>query len=245
MSAPIEVFFFPTVNGWKVTIALEEMGFPYTLTSVNIRAGDQHRPDFVKLSPNHRMPAIIDPDGPDGKPISIFESGAILLYLGRKSGQFYPEDPRARAEVEQWLMWQLSGLGPMTGQLGHFLIYAPLLAENPDQLTYARDRYDREVKRLYGVLNERLEGRDFIAGDYSIADMATWPFVIGHSFMKLDIGEFPNIKHWLDRVGARPAVQRGRAAGADFAAQTSQISVAEKAASLKALFGREAAVAKT
>src|ERR1700690_2826681 len=163
---PIELYYWPTPNGFKISIMLEECGLPYTMIPVNISRGDQFKPDFLKISPNNRMPAIVDPDGPGGRPISIFESGAILQYLGRKTGKFYPHDQRARLPVDQWLFWQMGGIGPMAGQVHHFKNYAV------ETLTYAIKRYVDEVNRLYGVMNLRLKDREFIAGKYSIADMA-------------------------------------------------------------------------
>ncbi|GIX13120.1 MAG: thiol:disulfide oxidoreductase [Paracoccaceae bacterium] len=214
MPAPIALYYWPTPNGWKITIALEEMGLPYEVRLVNIGRGEQFNPDFLKIAPNNRMPAIIDPEGPDGAPISIFESGAILQYLGRKTGMFYGRNERERVEIEQWLMWQMGGLGPMAGQAHHFLRYAPSL-EPPQDIPYAKDRYRNEVRRLYGVLDRRLADREFVAGDYSIADMAIWPWASGWKNQEQDIEEFPHMKAWLDRVGARPAVQRGRAVAAE------------------------------
>src|SRR5229473_6676578 len=163
---PIELYYWPTPNGFKISIMLEECRLPYVLKPVNISKGEQFNPDFLKISPNNRMPAIVDPQGPGGRPISIFESGAILQYLGRKTGKFYPADERARVEVEQWLFWQMGGVGPMAGQVHHFKNYAV------ETLTYAINRYINEVNRLYGVMNIRLKGRPFIAVNYSIADMA-------------------------------------------------------------------------
>ncbi len=209
MNNPIELYYWPTPNGWKVAIALEEMGLPYEVKPVNIGRGEQFDPAFLRISPNNRMPAIIDPDGPDGQPISIFESGAILQYLARKTGQFHGDDERSRVEVEQWLMWQMGGLGPMAGQAHHFLRYAPAM-DPPQDLPYAKDRYRNEVARLYGVLDTRLADRDYVAGDYSIADMAIWPWAQGWEGQQQDIAEFPNMKAWLDRMYARPAVKTGR-----------------------------------
>jgi GST-like protein len=200
---PIEVYFWPTPNGFKITCALEEMGLPYVIKPVNIARGDQFKPDFLKIAPNNRMPAIIDPEGPDGKPISVFESGAILQYLGRKTGKFYPADERARTEVDQWLFWQMGGLGPMAGQAHHFRIYAP------EKLPYAIDRYTNEVHRLFGVMNIRLKDRPFLAGKYSIADMASVGWASRWERQGQDINEFPHLKRWLETVMARPAVQRG------------------------------------
>jgi glutathione S-transferase/GST-like protein len=212
MPATIEIFYWPTPNGHKVTIACEEMGLPYTITPVNIGRGDQFKADFLAISPNNRMPAITDPDGPDGKPISIFESGAILQYLGRKTGQFYPADERARVHVDEWVHWQMANLGPNAGQRNHFRNYAPSFILDQRQVAYGAIRYTNEVNRLYGVLNKQLAGRDFICGDYSIADMLSWPWVQGRSDAALQVEDFPHLKAWKDRVGERPAVQRALAA---------------------------------
>ena len=173
----IELHYWPTPNGWKITIALEEMGLPYTIRLVDIAKGEQFEEAFTVLSPNRRMPAIVDPKGPDGRPISIFESGAILQYLARKTGKFYGETERQRIAVDEWLMWQMGGLGPMAGQAFHFLKYAPSM-EPPNDLPYAKDRYRNEISRLFGVLDDRLLQNRYVAGDfYSIADMAIWPWV--------------------------------------------------------------------
>jgi GSH-dependent disulfide-bond oxidoreductase len=204
---PIELYYWPTPNGFKVSIMLEECGLPYTLLPVNISKGEQFNPDFLKIAPNNRMPAIIDPQGPGGRPISIFESGAILQYLGRKTGKFYPADERGRVEVDQWLFWQMGGVGPMAGQVHHFKNYAK------ETLTYAIDRYVNEVNRLYGVANQRLKDREFLAGKYSIADMACVGWVNGWKRQGQDIDEFPHLKRWLETVKARPAVKRGMALG--------------------------------
>jgi len=214
MANPIELFFWPTPNGWKVSIALEEMGLPYNLNLIDIGAGDQFKPEFLKISPNNRMPAIIDPDGPDGAPISIFESGAILQYLGRKTGQFYGTNERERIKIDQWLMWQMGGLGPMAGQTHHFLAYAPNM-EPPNVLPYAQDRYRTETKRLYGVLDRQLEGKDYICGDYSIADMACWGWASLWEKQEQVLADFPNIAKWLDRCSERPALIAGRAVAAE------------------------------
>lgn len=209
MTPPIQLWYWPTPNGWKVSIALEEMGLRYEVRPVNIGAGEQFAPEFLAISPNGRMPAIVDPDGPDGAPLSIFESGAILQYLGAKSGRFYPSDPRGKAEVDQWLFWQVGGLGPMAGQTHHFRQYASAMIRDQRQLAYGVRRYTDETRRLYGVLDRRLKDRDFIAGDYSIADMAAWPWILP-SLQGQVIDDFPHLKAWLERVGQRPAVQRGR-----------------------------------
>ena len=168
---PIDVYYWPTPNGHKITIMLEECGLPYTIKPINIGKGAQFKPDFLAFSPNNRMPAIIDAQGPGGKAITVFESGAILQYLGRKTGKFYPKEERARVECEEWLFWQMTGLGPMAGQAHHFRNYAP------EKIKYGIDRYTNEVNRLYGVLNKRLKGREYVAGSYSIADMAIYPWV--------------------------------------------------------------------
>jgi len=236
MSKPIELWYWPTPNGWKISIALEEMGLAYDLKPVNIGTGEQFDPAFQALSPNGRMPAIVDPDGPDGQPISIFESGAILQYLGTKSGQFYPEDRRQRVEVDQWLFWQMGGLGPMAGQTHHFRQYAPALIRDQRQIAYGVRRYTDETNRLYGVLDRRLSDREYIAADYSIADMAAWPWILPtHQGQNID--DFPNLKAWLERVGERPAVKAGRALGEDMRANLAASGKdAEKARKL--LFGQ-------
>lgn len=229
---PIELFYWPTPNGWKITIMLEELEVPYAVTYVDIGAGDQFKPEFLKISPNNRMPAIIDPEGPDGAPIPVFESGAILQYLGRKFGRFYPEDPRARVEVEEWLMWQMGGFGPMLGQNHHFRVYAP------EKLPYAMDRYLNETHRLYGVLNKRLEGRDFVAGDYSIADMALVGWATGWERQGMDLEkDFPNVARWLERMRARPAVTRGLAVGED---RRKKLDLSSDTQAQAVLFGQRA-----
>lgn len=216
MSKPIDLWFWPTPNGWKVSIALEEMGLPFKLRPVNIGAGEQFAPEFLKLSPNARMPAIVDPEGADGEPLSIFESGAILQHLARKSGQFHPQGPRARAEVEQWLFWQVGGLGPMCGQTHHFRQYAPRMLADQRQLAYGAARYTNEANRLYGVLDTRLEDRDYVAGDYSIADMAIWPWIVPWKNQGQDLDDFPHLKAWFERVGARDGVKRGMKVGEEY-----------------------------
>ena len=210
MHAPVELYYWPTPNGWKISVALEEMGLPYTLNLVNIGAGEQFHPEFLKIAPNNRMPAIVDPEGPGGEPISVFESGAILQYLGRKFGRFYPADERGRVDVDQWLMWQMGGLGPMAGQAHHFRQYAP------EEVPYAVARYTNEVNRLYGVMNKRLADRDYLAGEYSIADIACIGWVRPHRNQGQDLEDFPNLKRWFETVMARPAVGRGMAVGQEF-----------------------------
>jgi GSH-dependent disulfide-bond oxidoreductase len=226
---PIELYYWPTPNGWKITIMLEELGVPYEVKYVNIGKGEQFEPSFLAIAPNNRMPAIIDPEGPDGKPISIFESGAILQYLGRKFGRFYPAGERARVEVEQWLFWQVGGLGPMAGQAHHFRQYAP------ENLPYAIDRYTNEVNRLYGVMNKRLADSDFLAGDYSIADMASLGWVKPYKNQGQDIEDFPHLKRWFDTLLARPAVERALVVG-----QEHRRNLAEDKDAQKVLFGQRA-----
>jgi GST-like protein len=199
----IDLHYWPTPNGWKITIMLEETGLPYRVVPVNIGRGEQFAPEFLKISPNNRMPAIVDHDPPGGgEPISVFESGAILLYLGDKTGRFLPKDLRGRYEVTQWVMWQMGGLGPMAGQAHHFRQYAP------EPIPYAIDRYTKEVNRLFGVMNRRLADRAFLAGEYSIADMAAFPWVVPAERQGQKMDELPNLKRWLDTMNARPAVAR-------------------------------------
>jgi GST-like protein len=199
---PIELYYWSTPNGYKISIMLEECRLPYRVIPVNISKGDQFKPEFLAISPNNRIPAIVDPDGPGGRPISIFESGAILQYLGRKTGKFYPASERARVEVDQWVMWQMGGLGPMAGQAHHFRLYAP------EKIPYAIERYTNECHRLYGVMNRRLAGREFLAGKYSIADIACVGWTSRWERHGIDLNEFPNVKRWLERLLARPAVHR-------------------------------------
>ena len=199
----IDLYYWPTPNGWKITIFFEEAGVPYRVVPVNIGKGEQFAPEFLKISPNNRMPAIVDPDGPDGQPISVFESGAILVYLGEKTGRFLPREPRARYDVLQWLMFQMGGIGPMFGQAGHFRRYAP------EKIPYAIDRYTNESKRLLRVLDGRLADRPFVAGDYSIADMAIFPWVHAVDEALGGFGETPHVARWVATLRARPAVVRG------------------------------------
>jgi GSH-dependent disulfide-bond oxidoreductase len=214
MAKPIDLYYWPTPNGWKITIALEEMKIPYKLHLVDIGAGEQFKPAFLKISPNNRMPAIVDPDGPDGKPISVFESGAILQYLARKTGKFYGSSERQRIEVDEWLMWQMGGVGPMAGQAHHFLVYAPNM-EPSHVLPYAQGRYRAEVARLYGVLDRRLQGRDYICTDFSIADMAVWPWASLWERQEQNLEDFPNMAKWLKRCETRSGVAKGRAVAAE------------------------------
>lgn len=230
-TAPIELYYWPTPNGWKISIMLEETGLPYEVRYVNIGRGEQFAPEFLAISPNNRMPAIVDPLGPDGMPISIFESGAILQYLGRKTGLFYPPDERKRVEVDEWLFWQVGGLGPMAGQAHHFRQYAP------EKVPYAIDRYTNEVHRLYGVMNKRLADRQYLAGEYSIADMACVGWVKPYERQGQDINEFPNLKRWFEAVMARPAVERGLAVGAE---RREELNLSTDQESQKVLFGQRA-----
>ena len=200
----IEVFTWPTPNGHKVHVMLEECGLPYRATPVNIGAGDQFKPEFLALSPNNKVPAIIDPDGPDGKPISLFESGAILVYLAAKTGKFLPKTDRGRFEVLQWVMFQMGGVGPMLGQAHHFRMYAP------EKIAYAIDRYSNEAKRLYSVIDKRLAQSRFLGGkDYSIADIATFPWLRSWENQGITLSDYPHLEKWFKAIEARPAVQRG------------------------------------
>ncbi|HUJ76580.1 MAG TPA: glutathione S-transferase N-terminal domain-containing protein [bacterium] len=199
----IELYAWPTPNGFKISIMLEETGTPYTVHPVDIGKGEQFKPDFLAISPNNKMPAIVDTDGPGGKPISIFESGAILIYLGEKTGKFYPSEPRKKYEVLQWLMFQMGGIGPMLGQAHHFRGYAP------EKLQYAIDRYTKEAGRLYGVVERQLAKHPFIAGEYSIADMAIMPWMLSWERQGQNIDDFPHVKKWIETLKARPAVAKG------------------------------------
>ncbi|ETR78236.1 glutathione S-transferase [Afipia sp. P52-10] len=206
----IDLYTWNTPNGRKISVALEEMGLPYTVRPVNIGKGEQREAEFLKLSPNGRIPAIVDPDGPGGGPVSVFESGAILLYLGEKTGQFLPADLRKRIPVLEWLMWQMGGFGPMPGQVHHFLT-----VENEQDRRYGLERYMAETRRLYGVLNRRLEDRDYVAGDLSVADFAILGWAWRHERHKVSFSDFPNVGRWYDRLLARPGVARGLAVKLD------------------------------
>jgi len=199
----IDVYFWPTPNGHKITVFLEEAGLPYRIVPVNIGKGEQFEPSFLKISPNNRIPAIVDhePKG-GGAPVSVFESGAILVYLAEKTGKFLPAEGPARYDVLQWLFWQVGGLGPLAGQTHHFNKY------EPERIPYAIDRYVRETARLYGVMNKRLADRPYLAGEYSIADMACYPWVVPHADQKQNLDDFPHLKDWFERIRNRPAVQR-------------------------------------
>ncbi|NIR32435.1 MAG: glutathione S-transferase family protein [Gammaproteobacteria bacterium] len=203
MAKPIDLYYWPTPNGWKITIMLEETGLPYNVIPVDIGAGDQFEPEFLAISPNNKMPAITDPGGPDGQPISLFESGAILIYLAEKTGHFMPSEPRGRYLVLQWLMFQMGHIGPMLGQAHHFRGYAP------EKIEYAINRYTNEAARLYRVLDKRLGETEYVAGEYSIADMATFPWTRSYERQGQSIDDYPNVKRWFEAIAARPAVQRG------------------------------------
>lgn len=224
----IDLHYWTTPNGHKVTIFLEEAALEYRITPVHIGRGDQFKPEFLAIAPNNRIPAIVDhaPAG-GGAPLALFESGAILLYLAEKEGKFLPVDTRARYEVVQWLMWQMGGFGPMLGQNHHFRAYAP------DPVPYAIERYTKEAQRLYAVLNRQLQGRDFICGDYSIADMATYPWTTSHERQGIDLTDYPNVKRWAEAIAARPAVQRAYAK-----AQEINTAATVDAEAKKVLFGQ-------
>ena len=227
----IDLHYWPTPNGHKITLFLEEAGLDYTLHPVNIGTGDQFKPDFLKIAPNNRMPAIVDHAPQDGgDPISVFESGAILLYLAEKTGQFLSTDLRRRVETTEWLFWQMGGLGPMAGQNHHFTTYAP------EKIAYAMTRYIDETNRLYGVLDRRLDGREFIIDAYSIADMAAYPWIVPHERQRQNLDDFPNLKRWFDAIGARAATVRAYEKGA---AINKGPTVTE--AAKKVMFGQTAA----
>jgi GSH-dependent disulfide-bond oxidoreductase len=200
----LQLYSWPTPNGHKIHIMLEECGLPCEIIPINIGTGDQFKPDFLKISPNNKIPALVDSQGPDGKPISVFESGAILIYLAAKTGKFMPATDRGKYDVLQWLMFQMGGLGPMLGQNHHFRLYAP------EKLPYAIDRYTNEAKRLYGVIDKQLQGHAFISGKtYSIADMAIWPWLRNWKNQGMELADYPALKAWFEKIEARPAVQRG------------------------------------
>ncbi len=211
---PIDLYYWPTPNGWKISIMLEECALPYNVIPVNISKGDQFKPEFLKISPNNRMPTIVDHDGPGGRPISLFESGAILQYLGRKTGKFYPADERSLVEVDQWLFWQMANLGPKAGEANHFRNYAAAEKQH-----YAIDRFTNEMNRIYGVMNRRLMDRQFLAGKYSIADIACIGWASRYERQGQDMNQFPHVKRWMDTILARPAVKRGMGIRVEAASQ--------------------------
>ncbi|MDJ0945009.1 MAG: glutathione S-transferase N-terminal domain-containing protein [Kiloniellales bacterium] len=231
----IDLYYWPTPNGHKITMFLEEAGLAYEIKPIDIGRGAQFDPDFLKIAPNNRMPAIVDHEPADGgDPISVFESGAILQYLAEKTGLFLPADLRGRTEVMQWLFWQMGGLGPMLGQNHHFKVYAP------ETLTYAIERYVKETTRLYNVLNRRLAKRDFVAGAYSIADMACYPWIVPHERQGQNLEDFPHLKRWFEAIRARPATVRAYAAGEPYRTRE---TVDEEAK--KILFGQTDTAAPT
>lgn len=205
----IDLYFWTTPNGYKATIALAEFGLPYRVIPVDITAGDQFKPEFLRISPNNKIPAIVDHDGPDGRPLAVFESGAILQYLAEKTGKLLPAQPRARYEALQWLMFQMGGVGPMLGQAHHFRRYAP------EQIPYAVERYTQEAARLYTVIERRLGESEYLAGEYSIADIATFPWIRPYRWQGQDLANYPNLKRWFDAIKERPAVKEGLAVMAE------------------------------
>lgn len=229
----IELYFAPTPNGQKLTLFLEEAGLPYRISPVRLSKGEQFEPEFLKISPNNKIPALVDHDPADGgAPLAMFESGAMLLYLAEKSGQLLSADPRGRAETLQWLFWQVGGLGPMAGQNGHFQVYAP------EKVPYAIERYRAETNRLYGVLDRRLAGREFIAGAYSIADIACYPWIVPHRAHGQDLNEFPHLRRWFETIAMRPATVRAFAGVEDvYAKPAAPLSDGER----RILFGQTAA----
>ena len=206
----IDLYYAPTPNGWKITIMLEECSIPYKVIPVNLGKGDQFKPEFLAISPNNRMPAIVDHEGPDGEEISVFESGAILLYLGEKTGKFLPTQAAERIKVLEWLFWQIGGLGPMAGQVSHFVNYAPNF---PGDHSYSEKRYKNEYDRLLGVMNNILTEREYLAGDYSIADMASFPWVTAYKRYEVDLNKFKEVRRWFDALKNRPAVRKGMDVG--------------------------------
>jgi GSH-dependent disulfide-bond oxidoreductase len=233
----IDLYYWTTPNGHKITIFLEETGLPYKIFPINIGKGEQFAKDFLAISPNNRIPAMIDREPPGGgAPISVFESGEMLLYLAEKTGKFLSKDIRARTQALEWLFWQMANLGPNSGQNNHFSNYAT------DKIPYAMDRYRNEVNRLYGVLDRRFDGRDYVAGEYSIADMAIYPWIVPHERQHQNIADFPNIKRWLDAIFERPAVKRAYAKAKEVNPNPGGIRTAEERA---ILFGQTAASVKS
>jgi len=228
----IDLYYAPTPNGWKISIMLEEAGMEYKVIPVNLGAGDQFKPEFLKISPNNRMPVIVDSDGPKGEEISVFESGAILMYLGEKSGKFFPQSDKERIRVLEWLFWQIGGLGPMAGQVSHFVNYAPNF---PGDHSYSEKRYKNEYDRLLGVMNMVLEERDFLAGEYSIADMACFPWVTAYKRYEVDLDSFKNVRRWFDEIKSRPAVRKGM----DVGKENRNFGKGISKESLKTMFGQD------
>ena len=233
----IDLYYAPTPNGWKISIMLEEAEMEYKVIPVNLGAGDQFKPEFLKISPNNRMPVIVDSDGPGGEEISVFESGAILMYLGEKSGKFFPQSDKERIRVLEWLFWQIGGLGPMAGQVSHFVNYAPNF---PGDHSYSEKRYKNEYDRLLGVMNMVLEERDFLAGEYSIADMASFPWVTAYKRYEVDLDSFKNVRRWFDVIKSRPAVRKGM----DVGKENRNFGKGISKESLKTMFGQDSKTIK-
>ena len=233
----IDLYYAPTPNGWKISIMLEEAEMEYKVIPVNLGAGDQFKPEFLRISPNNRMPVIVDSDGPGGEEISVFESGAILMYLGEKSGKFFPQSDKERIRVLEWLFWQIGGLGPMAGQVSHFVNYAPNF---PGDHTYSEKRYKNEYDRLLGVMNMVLEERDFLAGEYSIADMASFPWVTAYKRYEVDLDSFKNVRRWFDVIKSRPAVRKGM----DVGKENRNFGKGISKESLKTMFGQDSKTIK-
>ena len=228
----IDLYYAPTPNGWKISIMLEEAGMEYKVIPVNLGAGDQFKPEFLKISPNNRMPVIVDSEGPGSEKISVFESGAILMYLGEKSGKFFPQSDKERIKVLEWLFWQIGGLGPMAGQVSHFVNYAPNF---PGDHSYSEKRYKNEYDRLLGVMNMVLEEREFLAGEYSIADMASFPWVTAYKRYEVDLDSFKNVRRWFDEIKSRPAVRKGM----DVGKENRNFGKGISKESLKTMFGQD------
>ena len=228
----IDLYYAPTPNGWKISIMLEEAELEYNVIPVNLGAGDQFKPEFLEISPNNRMPVIVDSDGPGGERISVFESGAILMYLGEKSGKFFPQSDKERIRVLEWLFWQIGGLGPMAGQVSHFVNYAPNF---PGDHSYSEKRYKNEYDRLLGVMDMVLEERDYLAGDYSIADMASFPWITAYKRYEVNLDTFKNVRRWFDEIKSRPAVRKGM----DVGKENRNFGKGISKESLKTMFGQD------
>ena len=228
----IDLYYAPTPNGWKISIMLEEAEIEYNVIPVNLGAGDQFKPEFLKISPNNRMPVIVDLDGPQGEEVSVFESGAILMYLGEKSGKFFPQSDKERIRVLEWLFWQIGGLGPMAGQVSHFVNYAPNF---PGDHSYSEKRYKNEYDRLLGVMDMVLEERDYLAGDYSIADMASFPWITAYKRYEVNLDTFKNVRRWFDEIKSRPAVRKGM----DVGKENRNFGKGISKESLKTMFGQD------
>jgi GST-like protein len=222
VAQPIDLYYWPTPNGWKVAIFLEEIGLDYNVVPVDIGAGDQYDPEYLKISPNNKMPAIVDPEGPDGEPISVFESGAILIYLAEKTGRFFPQAIRERYNALEWLMFQMGSVGPMLGQAHHFRQYAP------EEISYAMDRYTNEAARIYGVIDRHLADKDYFVGDYSVVDMAVYPWIVPYENQGQKLEDYPNLARWFERVSERPAVQRALKVGEDLRRPLQELNEEER-----------------